>query len=129
MNELKELNTINPIIEERIKREKEFHQNRIMFYFKDDNIIFPKYNNINLSHKEWFKRENIDINNVIRGYKMGFDVFIYIGENFEVPNVTYNMIKQIQYLFKDIWNIYLGCIPGELGEKWKGIEQIKITSV
>lgn len=110
-------------------KEQEFHTNRIMFYFKNDNIVFPKYKYVNCSHKEWFEKENIDIDKTIRGYKLDLNVYLYIGKDFEIPNITYNMIEQILNIFPDIWHIYLGCQVGEIGEQWKGIKEIKLYNV
>lgn len=110
-------------------KEKQFHTDRTMFYFKRDNIVFPDYKHVNSSHKEWFKDEGIDINKVIRGYKKNLNIYLYIGETFDIPNVTYNMIKQILNIFPDIWHIYLGCQIGEIGEEWPGIEEIKIYKI
>lgn len=122
----KNIAAIDPVIEERYKKEEEFHKNRQMFYFDaNGNIHFPPMKYKNSSHKQWFKECKIDIESVIRGHIYKSYAYCYIGEDFRVPNLTveeYNILIDICHC----WDVCLGLHIGEIGEIWKGIYKIQI---
>ena len=116
-------------MEENINKEQEFHTKRTMFYFHENgDIRFPDFENENKSHKEWFDSIGVDIEKVIRGYRKGYNVYVYIGEDFRVPNLNVNQYYQLKSIFNDAWDIYLGVEKGEPGEEWKPLKEIKITN-
>lgn len=122
----KNIAAIDTVIEERYKKEKEFHESRTIFYFdKKDGIHFAPKQFENSSHDEWFKAEKIDIEKVIRGYIKNSNAYCYIGKDFRIPNLTINQY----FVLKDnlrCWNVYLGLNVKEIGEEWKPIHEICI---
>lgn len=127
-NEIKDKNIadIDPVIEERINKEKEFYKMRKMFYFDEKGgIHFPPIQYKDSSHSEWFKAYKIDIESVIRGYMDGYEAYCYIGKDFRIPNLTVENYFVLKNNF-NVWEVYLGCKIGEIGEKWKPILTINI---
>lgn len=110
-------------------KEKEFHSNRIIFYFdnKTGDIRFPDSEYQNCSHVEWFNNIKVDIEKVIRGFRKGYNIYLYIGRDFKVPNLTTEQYLKLKYIFGDVWDIYLGMKIGKIGEVWEPIKSIKIT--
>lgn len=113
-----------------IAHEKQFHMSRKMFYFdaKSGDIRFPSDEYRNMSHKQWFNDIKVDIKKVIRGFYDGYDVYLYIGDNFDIPNISINQILQLQYIFK-INSVYLGMNIGTIGTIWSPKMEIAITEL
>lgn len=122
----KNIATIDPIIEERYKKEKEFNKERKMFYFDNNgNIHFPPTKYKNSSHDEWFKACKIDIESVIRGHIYHNNAYCYIGKDFRIPNLTFEEYS-ILIEICNVWCVYIGLHIGEVGEVWKGIYRFDV---
>lgn len=113
--------------EEDLIREREFHKYRKMFYFdnKTGDIRFPSAKFVDMSHKEWFDNIKVDIKKVIRGFYDGFNVYCYIGNNFDIPNISVNQVLQLKSIF-NFDDVYLGMNAGKIGTTWAPIMEINV---
>ena len=110
---------------------QEFHEIRKPFYI-DDNTLLVKFapgKFLNASHAEWFTEYSIPWYNMIRGYLMETenhqeDYIMLYQNNFNIPNITVQVVSYLFSHFPYVKWIGLGCYKGEPGEIWRPQMQV-----
>lgn len=104
--------------------EEEFLIKRKPFYIDSDSLLvkFASSKHQNCIIAEWFTDYNIPWYNMLRGYFMESDdgdfLMIY-QNNYNIPNITCNVIIYLFHHFPTVKWIGLGCNIGKEGEIWE----------
>lgn len=108
------------------RKEQEFHKQRIIFVIKNEEVFTNKHTSI--SHEEWFKELGWDVERVmennVRGYYDGKDIYCYRGYDFREPDYSLiacnldEIINKLEISDSET-RVYSGVVVGEIGEKWK----------
>lgn len=110
--------------------EKEFHNERIPFYFEQGFDHEIKILQTGKSHKEclgW--RYDYVENNCVRGYLKDRVLMLYQGKNFEEPTEYYDierLLRALNITKSSLDYIGLGCKVGEVGEQWEPLKKIEL---
>lgn len=103
---------------------EEFNTKRKIFIIDPDLGIlkFPIGKLANVSHAKWFTETGYPYLGTVRGYywKDDNDEFVMLYQNnFEVPNVSFNILSYLFEYLPEIKWIGLGCKKGKHGELWE----------
>lgn len=104
--------------------ESEYHFKRKMFVIKDGRAVFSEKNG---SHKDWLGNRYV---NYIRGYIFPGRVQFYTGEMFDkadIDSIPLGTIRDIMRVYRETYGmtsgtVYNGCVAGEPGKIWDGME-------
>ena len=103
------------------EKEKKFLEERTPLYLIGDNMNITLVTGKDKDdiHSHLCKQYGINWMRTIRGYWIPNKlVCIYIGD-YEIPNISIEIIQYIFNFFKDINYLGIGCNKGEVGEIWE----------
>lgn len=97
-----------------------FHSSRKPFYIDENTLLvkFPTASHMNTSHAEWFNKDGIPFIHTVRGYYKEDYIMLYTND-FDIPNVSVQLLVYLFEYFPKINWIGLGCHKSTPGEIWK----------